>query len=113
MISLSEWPNEFPSAITVTDSDGIIVYMNDQSCKSFEEDGGAKLVGTNVLDCHPPNARAILEELLATGKSNTYTIEKNGKKKLIHQAPWFRDNKYAGLVEIAVVLPENMQHFLR
>ena len=113
METLPEWTTEFPSAITVTDTDGLILYMNDQSCKSFEEDGGAKLIGTNVLDCHPAHARAILEDLLATGKSNTYTIEKNGKKKLIHQAPWFKDGKYAGLVEIAIVLPEPMSHFVR
>ncbi len=37
----------------------------------------------------------------------------NGKKKLIHQAPWYMDGNYVGLVEIAIVLPENMQHFLR
>lgn len=113
MKALPGWMDEFSSAITVTDSDGIILYMNAQSCKSFEENGGAKLIGTNVLDCHPPNARAILEDLLATGKSNTYTIEKNGKKKLIHQAPWYNDGKYAGLVEIAIVLPEPMSHFVR
>ncbi len=104
---------ELPASITVCDTDGIILSMNDRACKSFEEEGGAKLIGTNVLDCHPANARAILEDLLREGKSNTYTIEKNGQKKLIFQSPWYTGGKYAGLVEIAIVLPETLPHFVR
>ncbi len=107
------WPQELPAAITVCDATGIILSMNDKACKSFEEDGGAALIGTNVLDCHPPNARVILEDLLRTGKTNIYTIEKNGQKKLIYQAPWYNEGKYAGLVEMAIVLPERMEHFVR
>ena len=100
MSALPEWPNEFPSAITITGADGTILYMNAQSCKLFDEDGGAKLIGTNVLECHPAHARAILEDLLASGKSNTYTIEKNGKKKLIHQAPWFKEASMRGWLRL-------------
>jgi len=108
-----DWSTELPAAITVCDTAGIILSMNDRACKSFEEEGGAKLIGTNVLDCHPPNARAILEELLREGKENIYTIEKNGQKKLIFQSPWYAGGKYAGMVEITMVLPENVPHFVR
>jgi len=109
----SAWQKEFPSAITVCDSKGIIIEMNDRSARTFEKDGGLKLVGKSVLDCHPPMARTKLKELLATGKSNTYTIEKNGKRKLIHQSPWFRKGKLAGMVELSIELPEKMPHFVR
>jgi hypothetical protein len=42
-----------------------------------------------------------------------YTIEKNGVRKLIFQAPWFQDGKYAGLVELALEIPAEMPHFVR
>jgi transcriptional regulator with PAS, ATPase and Fis domain len=111
--SAVNWTTEFPSAITVCDSKGIIIEMNDRSAKTFEKDGGLKLVGKSVLDCHPPKARGRLNGLLKTGKSNTYTIEKKGKRKLIHQSPWFKNGKLAGLVELSIELPEKMPHFVR
>ncbi|MGA9121538.1 MAG: diguanylate cyclase [Bacteroidota bacterium] len=113
MVALPEWTKEFPVSITVCDSEGTILSMNDRACKSFENEGGASLIGTNVLDCHPAPARMVLEELLASGRSNTYTIEKGGQKKLIFQSPWYVEGEYAGLVEISIPLPENMPHFVR
>ena len=53
----------------------------------------------NILDCHPPHARGILEGMLEKGFENAYMIEKNGKKKLIYQAPWFENGKQAGLFQ--------------
>ena len=57
------WFKGFPGAVTVTDAQGVIVAMNEQSAKVFEEDGGYALIGKNVLDCHPEPARSKLEEL--------------------------------------------------
>ena len=45
-----EWIKEFPAAVTVCDEDGIILEMNDKAAKTFEKDGGYKLVGSNMLD---------------------------------------------------------------
>jgi hypothetical protein len=44
---------------------------------------------------------------------NAYTIEKNGKKKMIYQTPWYSNGKYSGLVEISLPLPEELPHFIR
>ena len=44
---------------------------------------------------------------------NVYTIEKHGIKKLIYQAPWYRDGEFAGLVELAIELPAELPHFVR
>ena len=44
---------------------------------------------------------------------NAYTIEKGGVKKLIYQAPWFEDGEYRGLVEVTLVLPDVLPHFVR
>ena len=107
------WVREFPGAITVCDRDGIILEMNDRAAQIFASDGGRELIGRNVLDCHPEPARTQLATLLATGASNVYTIEKNGVKKIIYQAPWQQDGRYAGFVELSLEIPFDMPHFVR
>jgi len=108
-----EWQREFPGSVTVCDREGIILQMNDQAARVFAEQGGQRLVGTNVLDCHPEPARSKLAALLANHQTNVYTIEKQGVKKLIYQAPWYRQGEPAGMVEIAVEIPAEMPHFVR
>jgi transcriptional regulator with PAS, ATPase and Fis domain len=107
------WVKSFPASITVCDTEGIVLEMNDAAIEVFRADGGEKLLGTNLLDCHPQNARRLLECLMAEQKGNTYTIEKGGKKKLIYQTPWYKDGVYAGFIELSVVIPFEMPHFIR
>jgi 8-oxo-dGTP pyrophosphatase MutT (NUDIX family) len=107
------WTREFGGAITISDVNGRILEMNQKSKKTFAKDGGGDLVGKNVLDCHPPRARAIFEGMMTGRKTNAYTVEKNGVKKLIYQAPWTRDGKYAGFVELSLEIPFEMPHFVR
>ena len=109
----NEWIKEFPAAVTVCDADGILLEMNDKAAKTFESDGGRKLIGSNMLDCHPEPSRTKTERLLAAQTKNVYTIEKNGIKKLIYQCPWFEDGQYAGFVEFALEIPFEMEHFVR
>ncbi|MCE1190022.1 MAG: diguanylate cyclase [Ignavibacteria bacterium] len=111
--NIPDWVTEFPGAVTVCDTEGIILSMNKRSIQTFESDGGSQLIGTNVLNCHPEPARSTLQQMLARGEMNAYTIEKNGVKKLIYQAPWYKDGVYAGFVEISLVIPDNMPHFIR
>ncbi len=103
------WARELPAAVTVCDRQGIILEINDKAKSTFS--GG--LVGRNVLDCHPEPARTKLAELLANGKSNVYTIEKNGRRKLIFQSPWYQDGQFAGLLEISLEFPASLPHFRR
>lgn len=112
-MSMHEWVKEFPGAITVCDQNGVIIEMNNRSIEAFNNDGGAGLLGKNVLDCHPEPSRTQLKELLASGKTNVYTIEKNGVKKLIYQSPWYRNRKYSGFVEFSLILPLNLPHHIR
>ncbi len=107
------WAEELATAITVCDADGRIVAMNEESARVFAEDGGRALLGRSVLDCHPEPARRKLEQLLATRETNVYTIEKNGRKKLIYQAPWFEKGEFRGLVELALPIPFEIPHFVR
>jgi transcriptional regulator with PAS, ATPase and Fis domain len=107
------WVREFPMAVTVCDTEGRILEMNDRSREVFAADGGAALVGRNVLDCHPEPSRTKLEGMMAGRRANVYTIQKNGKRKLIYQAPWHENGVYAGFVELSLEIPWDMPHFDR
>jgi hypothetical protein len=104
------WVKEFPGKIEVCDKDGILLEMND---KAAEQENNPHLIGTNILDCHPEPARTKLKGLLERGQANIYTIEKKGIKKLIYQAPWYQDGKYAGIVELSLEIPWELPHFVR
>lgn len=106
-----KWAEQMNCAVTVCDAEGNIVYMNEKSRLTFA--GGASMVGQNLLKCHNARSQAKIRELLATGGTNTYTIEKNGIKKMIYQTAWKQNGVVAGLVEISVVIPEEMPHYVR
>jgi hypothetical protein len=107
------WVKEFPGAVTVSGPEGTIHEMNDRAAEAFAAEGGAGLVGTNVLDCHPEPSRTKLAEMMKNRRANVYTIQKNGKRKLVFQTPWSEDGTYAGFVELVLELPWDMPHFDR
>jgi transcriptional regulator with PAS, ATPase and Fis domain len=108
-----DWIKEFPGAVTVCDEKGIIVAMNDKAQVTFADDGGAALIGKGVMDCHAERSREIIRKIMAGGGPNVYTIEKNGKKKLIYQTAWTKDGAFAGLVELSLEIPLEIPHFVR
>jgi transcriptional regulator with PAS, ATPase and Fis domain len=107
------WVEELPVAVTICDEEGIILEMNEKAAKTFEAEGGRALVGRNVLDCHPGSARAKLQQVLAEGKTNVYTIEKRGVKKLVYQSPWYEEGRYRGFAELVLEVPYELPHFVR
>lgn len=113
MIDLNTIFEEFAVAITVTDLDGRIVYMNSRSAEVNAKGGGKELIGKQVRECHNDRSKAIIEQLFQ-GAINVYTIEKKGVRKLIYQAPWKVDGDVKGLVELSIILPEGeMPHYIR
>ncbi len=105
--------SELDSAVTICDAEGIIVYMNQKAESTFGKWGGRALIGKSLFHCHNEQSGQIIRQILASGQPNTYTIEKQGQKKLIHQAPWKHEGKIAGLIEISIVLPADMPHKIR
>jgi len=97
--------------VTVCDLEGTIIGMNARARRIFGPE--QQFIGSNVLDCHPEPARSKLRELLATGATNVYTVEKNGVKKLIYQAPWYQNGVRAGMVELSLEIPFDLPHFVR
>ena len=112
-MSANDWIKGFPGAVTVCDAEGRILEMNEKSVEAFAADGGAALLGANVLDCHPEPSRSKLKGMMDERRTNVYTIQKNGKKKLIYQAPWSKDGAYAGFVELSLEIPWDLPHFNR
>lgn len=108
-----DWTKSFPGAITVTDADGTIVAMNDFSIEQFANDGGADLLGEDILDCHPEPSKSMLADMMKTETGQIYTIEKKGKKKIVVQQPWYEDGVFSGFVEMSFELPEAMPHHNR
>lgn len=110
---MKDWAKELPMAVTITDKNGIIIYMNDKSIETFTNYGGDKIIGTELNTWHNPHSVEIISAMINENKTNSYTISKNGVKKLIHQTPYYENGEYAGLVEFSIVLPEEMPHFDR
>jgi PAS domain-containing protein len=121
------WLDGIEVAATVCDRQGVCLYLNERAAQVFAKDGGRALIGRNLLDCHPETARARFAAQLAAPAPNSYTIESRerkepaqgsflqttGVRKLIHQIPWYKDGVFSGVVELSLVLPESLPHFIR
>lgn len=103
---------ELPFAVTICDNEAKIIYMNDLSIKTFQKTEES-LTGKSLFDCHGNQSADKIRFLLETAQSNTYTIEKNGVKKIIHQCAWYKEGKMAGLAEISIVIPTEIPNFIR
>jgi hypothetical protein len=86
--------------------------MNDKSRATFLKEG-EELIGANLMDCHPEHAQKVILSMMQHQNINAYTIEKNGIKKLIYQMPWYEEGEFSGLVELSLVIPDQMPHFVR
>ena len=109
----SEWYQELSFAVTICDTEGIVLGMNEKAGDTFAKWGGKELIGKSLLDCHNPHSQQVIKDMIHDDKTNCYTIEKEGQKKLIYQCPWYENGIVKGLVEISIVLPPEMPHFVR
>ncbi len=105
------WADGMDCAVTVCDTGGTILYMNDKTRTTFARHGD--MVGKNLFDCHGERSREIIRRLLADGGTNVYTIEKNGVRKMIYQTAWRVDGVVGGLAEISMEIPAEMPHYIR
>ncbi len=108
-----EWLDQLPCAVTICDEEFTILYLNERSAEVNAKDGGIALIGKNMLDCHPPEAKMKLHRVMSGISPNIYTIEKGGTRKMVYQAHWKRSGKPAGLVEITFEIPNEVPHFVR
>lgn len=108
---VADWVKAIGCAVTICDSYGTILYMNELSRATFASHGD--IIGKNLFDCHSTRSAQMIRHMLATGETNAYTITKNGIRKLIFQTPWKRDGVIAGMAEISIPLPADLVHYDR
>ena len=108
-----EWIEKLDGNVIVSDAQGRIIYMNEKALAHYEKDGGSSLIGKDLLECHAEASRKKIMEIMTSGQKNVYTIEKRGKKKIIYQSPWFRGGEFRGIIELSLVIPAEMEHFVR
>ena len=113
ILKAMEYFKEVNLAVTICNREGRIIDMNDKSRGTFLKPGQEELIGKNVLDCHPEPARSLLADMLQNPRTNVYTIEKNGVKKLIYQTPWYENGEYMCFMELSMEIPFEMNHRIR
>lgn len=107
-----DWAEGMACSVTVADKDCVITYMNRRAREQYKKHGN--LVGKNLLDCHNERSRGIIRRILETGGTNSYTIEKNGVRKMIYQtACTGADGRVEGIVEVSMVIPDELPHYVR
>ena len=47
--------------------------------------------------------------MLHSQKAETYIVERKGRKRLIHQAPWYKNKEFAGLMETIIDLADDIE----
>lgn len=99
---MCDWVDEFPGMISVCDTEGKILMMNQEIADYFASSGGKKLIGTNLFDCHGDNSAMQIRGLMETQKTDVYIAEEGGGRELVIHVPWYRAGVFAGLVEISV-----------
>lgn len=102
------WADELNCAVTVCDTEGVVLYQN---ARSREVNGDVR--GRSLIPCHNERSRAIIRKLLDEGGTNAYTIEKRGVRKMIYQTAWRAEGEIRGLVEFSMEIPAEMPHYIR
>lgn len=102
------WADELDCAVTVCDTECLVVYQND---RSVAVNGDVR--GRSLVPCHNERSRATIARLLAEGGRNVYTVEKGGILKLIYQTVWRKEGTIGGLVEFSMEIPRTMPHYVR
>ena len=107
-----DWAEGMACAVTAADKDGVIRYMNRRARETYRKHGN--LIGKSLYDCHGERAAGIIRRLLTEGGTNAYTIEKGGVRKMIYQtAVTEADGRVCGIVEVSMVIPEELPHYVR
>lgn len=112
---MENWANGLEKvAITVTDENGDFIDLNSHSKRVNLKSEDETIIGKNIMGCHGKRSQEIIRRMMESKECNVYTIEKKGQKKLIYQAPWYKDdNSFGGLVELSLVIPFEMPHYNR
>ena len=59
------------AAVVICNLQHEIIYMNPAAVQRYAKRGGERLVGSSLLDCHPPQANQRIEQVLAWFAAST------------------------------------------
>ena len=83
------WADDTNCAVTVCDTEGVVIYQNKQSISVNGE-----YRGKSMLPCHNERSKGIIARILEKGDTNAYTIENT--QTLLPQPPQIHEwNRYA------------------
>lgn len=110
-----DWIKDFSVAVVICDRKGVLTYLNDAAAEMYAHAGGYALLGKSIMEgCHKQQAsNDKMIEIMETRKPYTYSIERNGVKRLIHQMPHIINDEVVGIVEVAIIVPFDIPHFVR
>ena len=81
-----EWIEKLDGNVIVCDADATVIYMNEKAIQNYSKDGGAALIGMNLMDCHSERSCEKIREIMTTHQKNVYTRNLyNVDNHLFHQ----------------------------
>ena len=66
-----DWAEEMNCAVTVCDTEGVVIYMNRRSRETFSKNGES-MVGKSMIPCHNERSQAIIHDMLDKGCKKTH-----------------------------------------
>ena len=75
------WAEELDVAVTVSDTEGKIIYMNRKSASVFSRQGGRELTGNNLKDCHKPESWEKILAIMTSEKPIAIPLKKRALKR--------------------------------
>ena len=57
--------DSFKNPVVFADTEHAIIYMNRSAIERFADNGGSKIIGTSLLECHNDQSQKVMFEILA------------------------------------------------
>jgi len=94
------------AAVTIADQDYLISFMNDRAAVFYAEDGGEKLIGRNLLDCHRDEHKTVIRAAYDRYRAGDltptrYRAQKEGgaSESIVH-IPVMVEGQFRGIAEL-------------
>ena len=105
-----DWLEGFAGAVVVSDRKGRIIYMNQAARLNFRKEGGERLLGSSLFDCHNASSCAMIRSMLSSGISHAYTVQNKTGSRLVAQYPWYEGDEIGGVIEITFPCSVPLSH---
>ena len=94
------------ASATIADQDFKITFMNDRAIVFYAEDGGAELIGKNLLACHNTEHQAVIRDAYARYRAGDLTPtryhaqKEGGALESIVHIPLMVEGQFRGIAEL-------------